>query len=84
MEEVGTERKRGSAVLSRILASYESSLVARLEQQGDVAQRFFDLDEIGLKRHGELIERDQQVLVLRNLSLDGHPTTSDLLTRGFI
>lgn len=84
MEEVSTERKGGSAVLSRILASYESSLGARLEKQGDVAQRFLDLDEIGLKRHGELIERDQQVLVLRILPIDGRPATPDLFTRGFV
>ncbi len=79
MEEVNTERKGGSSVLSRILAS-----VARLEKQGDMAQRFLNLEKIGLKRHGEFIQSDQQVQVLRSLPVDRRPTTPDLLTRGFV
>ncbi len=84
MEEVNTERKGGSSVLSRILAAYESTLVARLEKQGDMAQRFLNLEKIGLKRHGEFIQSDQQILVLRSLPVHRRPTTPDLLTRGFV
>ena len=49
-----------------------------------MAQRFLDLDEIGLKRHGEFIQRDQQILVLQSLLLMGHLATPNLFVHSLV
>ena len=81
----GRQPERSESVQWPRLATAERLFFsARLQEQSDVAQRFLDLDKIGLECHGEFVESSEQFVILRYRVADRSRAVLNLLACGFV
>ncbi|HEY5623871.1 MAG TPA: hypothetical protein VIV14_08915, partial [Gammaproteobacteria bacterium] len=69
---------------SRLFVSKSLFFPAGLEQPCDVAQGFFDLDEIGLNSQRKFVDRKQQFGILRGFAPGKSRAFLEPLARGFV